>query len=108
MLNHVVLVGRLAKTPEVVATESGKNVSYITLAIPRSYKNENGEYDTDFLECVLWNSVAENTSEYCKQGDVIGVKGRVQSRMIKDEDGNNYKKIEIVAEKVTFLSSKKD
>ena len=107
-MNQIILVGRLVKSPEVITTESGKNMSYITLAIPRSYKNENGEYDTDFLDCVLWNSVAENTSEYCKQGDVIGVKGRVQSRMIEDEDGNNYKKIEIVAEKVTFLSSKKE
>ena len=107
-MNQIILVGRLVKTPEVVTTESGKNMSYITLAIPRSYKNENGEYDTDFLDCVLWNSVAENTSEYCKQGDVIGVKGCVQSRMIEDEDGNNYKKMEIVAEKVTFLSSKKE
>lgn len=107
-MNQIILVGRLVKTPEVVTTGSAKNMSYITLAIPRSYKNENGEYDTDFLDCVLWNSVAENTSEYCKQGDVIGVKGRVQSRMIEDEDGNNYKKIEIVAEKVTFLSSKKE
>ena len=108
MVNQIILVGRLVKTPEVVTTESGKNMSYITLAIPRSYKNENGEYDTDFLDCVLWNSVAENTSEYCKQGDVIGVKGRVQSRMVEDEEGNNYKKIEIIAEKVTFLSSKKE
>lgn len=107
-MNQIILVGRLVKTPEVVTTESGKNMSYITLAIPRSYKNENGEYDTDFLDCVLWNSVAENTSEYCKQGDVIGVKGRVQSRMVEDEDGNNYKKMEIIAEKVTFLSSKKE
>ena len=107
-MNQIILVGRLVKTPEVVTTESGKNMSYITLAIPRSYKHENGEYDTDFLDCGLWNAVAENTAEYCKQGDVIGVKGRVQSRMIEDEDGNNYKKIEIVAEKVTFLSSKKE
>ena len=82
MVNQIILVGRLVKTPEVVTTESDKNMSYITLAIPRSYKNENGEYDIDFLDCVLWNSVAENTSEYCKQGDVIGVRGRVQSRMV--------------------------
>ena len=101
MLNQTVLVGRLVKTPEVVTTEYGKNVSYITLAVPRSYKNENGEYDTDFIDCVLWNGVAENTSEYCKKGDLI----RVQSRMIEVEDGSNYKKIEIIAEKVTFLQS---
>ena len=105
MLNQTVLVGRLVKTPEVVTTEYGKNVSYITLAVPRSYKNETGESDTDFIDCVLWNGVAENTSEYCKKGDLIGVKGRVQSRMIEDEDGSNYKKIEIIAEKVTFLQS---
>lgn len=108
MLNQIVLVGRLVKTPEVISTESGKSMTYLTLAIPRSFKNADGEYDTDFIDCVLWNTVAKTTSEYCKQGDLIGIKGRVQSRMVEDEDGNNYKKIEIVAEKVTFLSSKKE
>ena len=107
MLNQIVLVGRLVKMPEVITTESGKSMAYLTLAIPRTFKNSAGEYDTDFIDCVLWNTVAETTSEYCKQGDLIGIKGRVQSRMVEDEDGNNYKKIEIVAEKVTFLSSKK-
>ena len=108
MLNQIILVGRFVKTPEVTETESGKKMSYITLAIPRSFKNADGEYDTDFIDCVLWEAVAENTSEYCKQGDIVGVKGRVQSRMVEDEDGNNYKKMEIVAEKITFLSSKKE
>lgn len=108
MLNQIILVGRLVKSPEVTETESGKKMSYITLAIPRSFKNADGEYDTDFIDCVLWEAVAENTSEYCKQGDIVGVKGRVQSRMVEDEDGNNYKKMEIVAEKITFLSSKKE
>lgn len=108
MLNQIVLVGRLVKMPEVFTTESGKRMTYLTLAIPRTFKNSAGEYDTDFIDCVLWNTVAETTSEYCKQGDLIGIKGRVQSRMVEDEDGNNYKKIEIIAEKVTFLSSKKE
>lgn len=108
MLNQIILVGRLVKTPEVIETESGKKMSYITLAIPRTFKNAAGEYDTDFIDCVLWEVVAESTSEYCKQGDIVGVKGRVQSRMIEDEDGNNHKKIEVVAEKITFLSSKKE
>ena len=108
MLNQIILVGRLVKSPEVTETESGKKMSYITLAIPRSFKNADGEYDTDFIDCVLWEAVAENTSEYCKQGDIVGVKGRVQSSMVEDEDGNNYKKMEVVAEKITFLSSKKD
>ena len=108
MLNQTIIVGRLVKDPELKVTDTGKKVTKITLAVPRAFKNANGEYDTDFIDCVLWNTVAETTSEYCKQGDLIGIKGRVQSRMIEDKDGNNYKKIEIVAEKVTFLSSKKE
>ena len=108
MLNQIILVGRLVKTPEVIETESGKKMSYITLAIPRTFKNADGEYDTDFIDCVLWEVVAESTSEYCKKGDIVGVKGRIQSRMVEDEDGNNYKKVEVIAEKLTFLSSKKE
>ena len=108
MLNQIILVGRLVKSPEVTETESGKKMSYITLAIPRSFKNADGEYDTDFIDCVLWEAVAQNTAEYCLQGDIVGVKGRIQSRMLEDEDGNNYKKMEVVAEKVTFLSTKKE
>ena len=74
MLNQVVLVGRLVSTPELQLTENGKKISKITLAVPRSYKNMNGEYDTDFLDCTLWTNVAENTTEYCQTGDMIGIK----------------------------------
>ena len=63
MLNQSVLVGRLTSDLEVRETEKGKHISTITLAVPRSYKNENGEYDTDFIDIVLWNSVAENTAD---------------------------------------------
>ena len=105
MLNQVVLVGRLVKTPELQLTENGKKISKITLAVPRSYKNMNGEYETDFLDCTLWTNVAENTSEYCQTGDMIGIKGRIQSRVIEGTDGAKKKKTEIVAEKVTFLAS---
>ena len=108
MLNQIILVGRLVDTPEIITTDSGKNMTYITLAIPRSFKNADGEYEVDFIDCVLWSIVAENASEYCKKGDVIGVKGRLQTRMLEDEEGNNYKKMEVVAEKITFLSSKKE
>ena len=108
MLNQIVLVGRLVRTPELTLTESGKKRSLITLAVSRGYKNINGEYDTDFLDCTLWTGIAENTAEYCKSGDVIGVKGRLQTRLIENEDGDKYKKMEIIAEKVTFLSSSKN
>ena len=108
MVNQLILVGRLVKTPELELTESGKKVSIITLAVPRSYKNANGEYETDFLDCTLWTSIAENTSEYCKTGDILGIKGRLQTRIIEKEDGTKYKKMEIVAEKVSFLASAKN
>ena len=104
MLNQIVLVGRLVKTPELRVTENGKKTSTITLAVPRNYKNINGEYETDFLDCTLWTNIAENTTEYCQAGDMIGVKGRVQSRIITQDDGTKKKKTEIVAEKVTFLA----
>ena len=104
MLNQVVLVGRLVKTPELKLTEKGKKISRITLAVPRNYKNMEGEYETDFLDCTLWTNVAENTSEYCQTGDMIGVKGRIQTRVIENDDGSRKKKTEIIAERVTFLA----
>lgn len=108
MVNQIILVGRLVKTPELELTDSGKKISTITLAVPRTYKNLNGEYDTDFIDCTLWTGVAENTSEYCKTGDILGVRGRIQSRIVEKDDGTKYKKMEIIAEKVSFLSSTKD
>ena len=104
MVNQIVLVGRIARAPETKITENGKKYATLTLAVPRNYKNVNGEYDTDFLDCTLWSAVAESTSEYCNTGDMIGVKGRVQTRIIESPDGVKRKKTEIVAEKVTFLA----
>ena len=105
MLNQTVLVGRLVKDPELSETENGKKVSKITLAVPRSYKNMNGEYDTDFIECVLWSGIAETTVEYCKKGDLIGVKGRIQTRTVEKDEVFKYY-TDVVAEKVTFLSNR--
>lgn len=108
MLNQFVGVGRLVAEPSVKETEDGKQVSNITIAVPRSYKNENGEYDTDFVDVVLWNGIAENTAEYCHKGDIIGVKGRIQTSNYETEDCEKRKSTQIVAEKITFLSSSKD
>jgi len=106
MLNQVVLVGRLIKDPELVDTENNKKMSRITIAIPRSFKNMNGEYESDFINCVLWDSVAKSTVEYCKKGDIVGVKGRIQSRVVESEGEKKYF-FDVIAERVTFLSSKK-
>ncbi len=107
MLNQTVLVGRLVKDPELRETDSGNKVTNITLAVPRNYKNINGEYDTDFISCVLWKGIAENTATYVKRGDLVGIKGHIQSRNIELDNDIKKSIVEVVAEKVTFLSSKK-
>ena len=103
MLNQIILVGRLVQDPEIKELENGIKTSYITLAVPRSYKNNDGIYETDFIPVKLYEGIAESTTKYCKKGNIIGVKGRVQT---KQEEGKNI--IEIIAEKVTFLSSRKE
>lgn len=107
MLNQIVLVGRLVKKPELKETENKKKYAYITLAVPRSFKNANGEYDTDFIDCALWDIVASNAAEYCHKGDIVGVRGRIQSRIVEKDDSKETV-IDIICEKITFLSSKKD
>ncbi len=105
ILNQVVLVGRLTKDIEIRQTESGKDIATITLAIPRSFKNMEGEYDTDFIDCVLWEEKANRTKEYCHKGDVVGIRGRMQSRKVETEDGNRYYQ-DLIAEKITFITTK--
>ena len=107
MLNQVVLVGRLTKQPEVKKAENGVEYSHITLAVPRTYKNAEGDYDTDFVDCTLWQMIAKNTAEYCKKGDLVGVKGHIETDTY-EKDGETKYKTSIIAEKVTFLSNKKE
>lgn len=106
ILNQIVLVGRLTRDISVNKSDKGVRVATISLAIPRSFKNMEGGYDTDFIDCIAFDNVAENTSEYCGKGDIVGVKGRIQSRTIEN-DGKKEYLTEIVAERITFLSSKK-
>ena len=105
-MNHVVLVGRLAEDPKVTMTDTGKQVTSVNVAVTRNFKNPEGIYESDFIRCVLWNGVASNTAEYCHCGDVIGIKGRLQTSNYDDENGKKHFVMEVVAEKVTFLSSK--
>lgn len=106
MLNQIVMVGRLVSDPQINETENGKKVCNITLAVSRSFKNEEGIYETDFIPVELWNSMVETTAEYCKKGDVVGIKGRLQRFSANDYTCNGHAILKIVAEKVTFLSSK--
>ena len=106
MLNQIILVGRLVKDPEVKKAKNGNSYSHITLKVNKRYKNVNGEYETDFIDCTLWQLMATNTKEYCKKGDIVGVKGRVESKVYEKDNEKKYI-TEIIAEKVTFLSSNK-
>lgn len=106
MLNQVILVGRIA-SEFTTKEEDGKKITTVTIAIPRSFKNMDGEYETDFVDIRLFDSVATNTKEYCKKGDIIGVKGRIQSTEI-EKFHSKMKVLEVIAERVTFLSSKSD
>ena len=106
MVNQVLLVGRLTKDPEVVSTEKGRKISHVVVAVPRSFKNADGVYDTDFIRCTLWNSIATSTSDYCRKGDIIGVRGSIQVSSYTDEANNTKYVTEVIADKITFLSSR--
>ena len=105
MLNQAVLVGRIVRDPEVRETENGAKISNLTLAVPRSFKNAEGAYETDFIDVTLWNNIAQSTSEYCKKGDLVGVKGRIQTDSY-EKDGEKKLLMKVIADRVTFLSSK--
>lgn len=106
MTNQVVIIGRLVRTPEITKLDNGKTVSNITVAVSRTIKNNNGEYETDFIDCELWNGVANSTAEYCEKGDLIGIKGYIKVEFYNNE-GVSQKSTKVVAEKITFLQSKK-
>ena len=107
MLNQIVLVGRLTKDPEIITHDNNIKRTAVDLAVPRSYKNVDGVYETDYIKCVLWNGIAKNTCEYCKKGDLIGVKGRIQTSNY-EKNGEKKYVTEVIAERVTFLSSNKN
>ena len=107
MLNTVMLVGRLTQDPEIRVTESNKEVVRICVAVNRSFKNPDGIYETDFIDCTLWEGLAKNLSEYCHKGDTIGIRGRIQTNYY-EKDEQKIKRLEIIAERVTFLSSSKN
>lgn len=103
MLNRVVLVGRLTKDPDLRYTPSGVAVATFTLAVNRTFTNQQGEREADFLNCVIWRKQAENVANYLKKGSLAGVDGRLQSRSYEDQTGKRVYVTEVVAESVQFL-----
>ncbi len=108
MMNQFFGVGRLVAQPEVKESENGKKYTNFTIAVQRSYKNADGVYETDFLDVVSFGPMAETTCEYCQKGDMVGVKGRVETSSYENEDGEKRKSIQIIADRITFLSSSKN
>ena len=108
MLNRVIIMGRLTKDPELRRTQTGTAVTSFSLAVDRDFKGQNGEKETDFLNCVAWKNTAEFVSQYFTKGRMAVVEGRLQVRSWKDQSGNTRKEVEVIADNVYFGDSKKD
>lgn len=111
MINILTVVGRLVSDPKIIETKYMKK-AVVTISVPRNFKNLNGIYEADVIDCVIWAGATQQVCELCKKGDLIGVKGRIQSSVTID-DGTTYqetrkRELIIVAEKVTFLASRKE
>lgn len=106
MMNRVVLVGRLTKDPDLRYTPSGVPVATFTLAVNRTFTNQQGERETDFINCVVWRRPAENVANFLKKGSLAGVDGRIQTRNYEGQDGKRVYVTEVLAESVQFLEPK--
>lgn len=104
-MNSVTLVGRLTGEPEVKTGTDNTLKTSITLAVSRDYKNNDGIYEADFIKCILWNGIASATRDYCHKGDVVGIKGKLQSRSYETEDNEKKYVTEVIVDKVTFITS---
>lgn len=105
MLNQLILIGRLTHDPEIKKLEDGRKVCDISLAVQRSYKNIEGQYETDFIKVSLWEGLATAVENYCKKGVMIAVKARLQTYKLELEDEKKINMLEVIGERVTFLSS---
>ena len=109
MLNHIVIMGRLVRDPELRRTGSGVAVTSFTVAVDRDFgKSENGERETDFIDCVAWRQTGEFVSKYFTKGRMAVVSGRLQIRSWTDKDGNKRRTAEVVADNVYFGDSRRD
>ena len=108
-LNHIVIMGRLTRDPELRRTANGTAVASFTLAVDRDFSDkQTGEKETDFIECVAWRQTGEFVSKHFSKGRMAVVSGRLQVRKWKNKEGENRYTTEIVADNVYFGDSKKD
>ena len=108
MLNHIIIMGRLTRDPELRRTGSGVAVTSFTVAVDRDFgSREGGEKETDFIDCVAWRQTGEFVSKYFTKGSMIVVSGRLQIRSWTDKEGNKRRTAEVVADNVYFGESKR-
>ena len=103
MINRATLVGRLVEDVYLRYTSSGIATAAFTLAVTRPFANQNGVREVDFIRCVAWRKTAENLANYTKEGDIIGVNGRIQTRSYENQDGRRVYVTEVVADSVQLL-----
>ena len=109
MLNHITIMGRLTRDPELRRTGTGIAVASFTVAVDRDFADkQSGEKETDFIDCVAWRKTGEFVQKYFAKGSMIVVSGRLQIRSWTDKDGNKRRTAEIVADNVYFGDSKND
>ena len=109
MLNHITIMGRLTRDPELRRTGSGIAVASFTLAVDRDFSpKDGGERETDFIDCVAWRQTGEFVSKYFTKGRMAVVSGRLQIRNWNDKDGNKRRSAEVVADNVYFGDSRRD
>ena len=106
MINRVVLVGRLTKDPELRYTPSGVPMARFTIAVNRTFSNQQGEREADFISCIAWRKQAENLANFMKKGSLIGVEGRIQTGSYEGQDGKRVYTTDVVADAVQFLESR--
>lgn len=109
MLNHITIMGRLTRDPELRRTQNGTAVSSFTLAVDRDFSGKDGgEKETDFIDCVAWRNTAEFISKYFSKGRMAVVAGRLQIRPWTDKDGNKRRSAEVIVDSAYFGDSKRD
>lgn len=105
MINNVVLVGRLTKRPELKFTTNGTKYTQFSVATQRNFKNKSGEYEADFINCIMWRTAAENFVKFTDKGSLVGIEGRIQTRRY-DMDGRTVYITEVLAEGFSLLETK--
>lgn len=106
MLNRIVLMGRLTRDPEFRRTQSGTSMAHFTLAVDRDYKTQNGDRETDFINCIAWRHSAEFVQQYFTKGRMAVVEGRLQINSWVDQDGENRRSEQVVVSSIYFGDSK--